>query len=84
MVSGQNKTLLESASPTEVLQMSRFLNKKLVTHEGFYKLLAILNSDKYNIQTFANSTKTFSELLIVVLKISSLKGLGHAILGNFV
>ena len=39
----------KSASLTEVLQISRFLNMKLVTREGFHKLLLCLTSDKYNI-----------------------------------
>ena len=42
VVSGHNKTLLKSVSPTEVLQSSRFLNIKLVTREGFHKLLSYL------------------------------------------
>ena len=44
----------KSASPTEVLQISRFLNINLITREGFHKLLSCLTSDKYNIQMFCN------------------------------
>ena len=75
MVSGKNKTLLKSASPTEVLQISRFLNIKVVTREEFHKLLSCLTSDKYNIQTFCNSTKTFSEVLFVVWRSQKMSSL---------